>query len=292
MKISWDDMQTVLAMVRGGSLAAAGVELGLSYTSVARRIHRAEQALGRPLFERRPEGYQATEEAHDIARAAARMEAEEQAVLRRLSGRAQDLQGPLSLTAPPLLIQSFLAPLLAEFTAQNPQVELTVRAANGVLDLARREADLALRISRHPQDTLVGRKLAEQQSGFFAVPEIAERAALDPQAPLDWVLYSGHEAPPAAARKSHPDIRVRARLDDMPSMIAAALAGMGALRMPVFLAHSHPGLVPLPHLPLQPYAPIWLLSHRDLLGSAKLAALKGVLEPWFRDNKHMFSSLP
>ncbi len=291
MKISWDDMQTVLALVRGGSLSEAGAELGLTYTTVARRIRRAEEALGRPLFERRPEGYHPTEDALEIAEAAGRMEAEEQAALRRLSGKAQDLSGPLTLTAPPLLIQTLLAPLLAEFTARNPQVELTVLASNGVLDLSRREADLALRISRQPQDTLVGRKLVDQMSGVFAVPEIAHAAAKDPQTPLDWVLYAGHEAPPLAARKVHSDIRVRARLDDMPSMIAAALAGMGALRMPVFLSRAFPGLVPLPHLAAQTYAPIWLLSHRDLQGSAKVAAMKSVLEPWFRQNSAVFTSL-
>jgi hypothetical protein len=51
-------------------------------------------------------------------------------------------------------------------------------------------------------------------------------------------------------------------------------------------------LVPLPQLPVQPYAPIWLLSHRDLQGSAKVTALKGILEPWFRDNRTLFSCLP
>lgn len=291
MAVSWDDMQTVLALVRGGNLAAAGNRLGLSYTSVARRIQRAEAALGRPLFERRPEGYRATAEAEEIAAAAARMEAEEQAVMRRLAGQEQDLSGPLTLTAPPLLIQFHLAPVLARFTSQHPAVALTVKASNGVLDLARREADLALRISRHPQDSLVGRRLTGQNSGFFACPEIADEAARRPEAPLDWVLYSGHAAPPAAAQAVHPDIRVRARFDDMSSMIAAAEAGMGALRMPVFLARKLPQLMPLRHLPLQPYAPVWLLSHRDLQGSAKVQALKAVLEPWFRQNRLLFSSL-
>ena len=292
VKINWDDMQTVLALVRRGTLAEAGAELGLTYTTVARRIRRAEEALGRPLFERRPEGYHATQDALEIADAAARMEIEEHAALRRLSGRAQDLSGPLSLTAPPLLIQTLLTPLLADFTARNPLVDLSVLASNGVLDLSRREADLALRISRDPQESLVGRKLVEQMSGFFAVPDVATAAVKTPQAPLDWVLFAGHAAPPIAARKAHPDIRVRARLDDMPSMIAAAQAGMGALRMPVFLARAYPGLVPLPHIPLQPYAPIWLLSHRDLQSSAKVTAMKNVLEPWFRENRALFTSLP
>lgn len=284
-------MQTVLALVRAGSLAAAGDRLGLTYTTVARRIQRAEEALGRPLFERRPEGYHPTVEAREIAEAASQMEVAEQSVLRRLAGQDQDLSGPLNLTAPPLLVQTLLAPLLNEFTRTYPQIDLSLRAADGVLDLARREADLALRISRDPLESLIGRKMVEQRSAFFATPEIAEQAICNPGAPLDWVLYSGHKAAPAVATKTHPNLRIRIRVDDMPSMIAAARAGMGALRLPVFLGRAYPDLVPLRHLDPQPYAPIWLLSHRDLQGSAKVQAMKSVLEPWFSRNRSRFTEL-
>jgi DNA-binding transcriptional LysR family regulator len=291
MQINWDDMRTILALVRAGTLAGAAEALSVSYTTVARRVQRAEDMLGRPLFERRPEGYLASPEAEDLARAAARMEQQEQAALRQLSGRDQGLSGPLTLTAPQLLIQTHLAPFLAEFCRQNPRIALTVRATNDVLDLTRREADLALRISKSPGDSLVGVRLADQKTTCFARPETIAQAKSDPQALLDWVIYSEQEAPPKAALALYPNYRIRARFDDMTALIAAAKAGMGVVRMPVYLGRSDPELQPLPGLEPQDYAPIWVLSHQDLLQSAKVRSLKAALKRFFRTRQADFTQL-
>lgn len=291
MKVNWDDMRTVLALVRSGTLADAAKDLGLAYTTVARRVQRAEDMLGRPLFERRPEGYVPTEDAQEMAAAAGRMEAEEHNLLRRMAGREETLEGPLTLTAPQLLIQEVLAPLLAEFVTLHPGVQLAVKASNSLLDLTRREADIAIRISRTPGDSLVGQRLTEQSSGYFAVPEIARAAQEDPAAPLGLILYDQLPDPPEALRKVHPNIEVRARFDDMTALTSAARAGMGALRMPLFLGRSAPGLVPLPHVPLQPYAPVWMLTHRDLQHAPRVNALKDMIYPWFRANRPWFTRL-
>lgn len=282
MQMNWDDMRTVLALVRGGTLAAAGEALGLSYTTVARRVQRAEAALGRPLFERRPEGYLATRDALDLAEAAARMEAEELRILRDLSGRDDSLSGPLVLTAPQLLIQSHLAPFLAEFCNTHPDVELTVRATNDVLDLTRREADLAIRISASPGDNLVGLRLAEQKTACVGRRDLVDRAAHDPDAVVDWVLYTAHQTPPKAALARYPNYRVRARFDDMTALIAAAKAGMGVVRMPVYLGRQDPDLLPLPQIDPQDYAPIWVLSHADLQQAAKVRHFKAALKAYFQ----------
>jgi DNA-binding transcriptional LysR family regulator len=291
MQINWDDMRTILALVRAGTLAGAAKALSVSYTTVARRVQRAEEMLGRPLFERRPEGYLPSSEAKELARAAMGMEQQEQAALRRLSGREQDLSGPLTLTAPQLLIQSHLASFLAGFCRDNPEIELTVRATNELLDLTRREADLAIRISKTPGDTLVGLHLADQKTCCFGLPDIVAQAKADPQAELDWVIYSGHDAPPKAALARYPRHRIRARFDDMTALIAAARAGLGAVRMPVYLGRSDPDLQPLPGLEPQDYAPIWVLSHPDLLQSAKVRALKAALKRFFRARQTDFTQL-
>ncbi|MEP2716920.1 LysR family transcriptional regulator [Pseudophaeobacter sp.] len=290
-QINWDDMRTILALVRAGTLAGAAETLSVSYTTVARRVARAEEMLGRPLFERRPEGYLASAEAEDLARAAAQMEQVEQAALRQISGRDQGVSGPLTLTAPQLLIQTHLAPFLAGFCRDNPEVELTVRASNELLDLTRREADLAIRISKSPGDTLVGLHLADQKTTCVALPELVARAKADPQAELDWVLYSGHAAPPKAALARFPNYHIRGRFDDMTSLIAAAKAGMGAVRMPVYLGRSDPDLHPLPGLEPQPYAPIWVLSHPDLQQSIKVRRFKTALKQFFRSREEEFTRL-
>ncbi|AUQ99940.1 LysR family transcriptional regulator [Phaeobacter inhibens] len=290
MQINWDDMRTILALVRAGSLAGAAQALSVSYTTVARRVQRAEDMVGRPLFERRPDGYLATTEAEELAAAARRMEQAEQSALRNLSGADQSLAGELVLTAPQLLIQSHLAPFLAEFCATHPEIALTVRATNNVLDLTRREADLAIRISKTPGDTLVGLHLADQKTACVARPDLLAQAVADPEAPLDWVIYSGYDAPPKAALQRYPNYRIRARFDDMTSLIAAAKAGMGAVRMPVYLGRSDPDLEPLPGIAPQDYAPIWVLSHQDLLQSAKVRHFKRGLKRFFRSREREFTS--
>ena len=291
MKINWDDMRTVLALVRAGTLAGAAEDLGLAYTTIARRVQRAEEMLGRPLFERHPDGYVPTRDAREMAGAAERMEAEEHSLLRRISGRDDSLQGALTLTAPQLLIQEVLAPLLSEFVQWHSEVQLTVRASNDVLDLTRREADLAIRISRSPGDSLVGQRLTDQHSAFFAAPDIARKAQDRPSDPLDIILYDQHKEIPQALREIHPDIRIKARFNDMTALASAAKAGMGVLRMPLFLGRSTQGLIPLSHVPLQPYAPVWMLTHRDLRQAARVSAMKAMIEPWFRSNRRLFTQL-
>lgn len=291
MQVNWDDMRTVLALVRAGTLAGAAEALGVTYTTVARRVHRAEDMLGQVLFERHPEGYLATAEAHSMAAAAEQMEQQEHQLLRQLAGQDQSLSGPFTLTAPQLLIQAHLGPLLVEFSHQYPEIDLTVKASNDLLNLNRREADLAIRISGDPGDTLVGRRLTLQRSACFAAPKVAERAAADPKAVLDWIQYSEHVSVPKAALAQYPNARVRGRFDDMVAMVAAARSGMGALRMPVFLGRATAGLVPLSQVATTSYAPIWMLSHRDLQHARKVAAFKDLLVPWFKQHADLFTSL-
>ncbi|SCZ69090.1 transcriptional regulator, LysR family [Epibacterium ulvae] len=286
--LNWEDIRSILAVVQLGSLSKAGMHLGVNYTTVSRRIQRAEDALGHPLFERHPEGYVPLPEAHEIAHTAERMEHEEFSLMRRLAGKQSALSGSLTFTAPQLLIQSHLAPVLAEFTSRYPEIDLKVKASYDILDLSRREADLALRISHEPQGHLIGRRLCDQRSAFFGTPEISQAAAFDHKAQVEWLLFIHQDTVPEIVQTVHPNVRIRARLDDMGSLMAAAQAGMGVLRMPLFLEAACAGLVRLPHLPLTPYAPVWLLNHEDLQQSPKVNALKEMLVAWFRQNSHVF----
>lgn len=288
MNIDWDDMRTVLAVVRGGSLAAAGTALGVNYTTVARRIQRLEAAIGENLFERLKGGYRPTETALLIAEHADKMEMQQHALLRRLRGRDQTLQGDLVITAPQLLIGPYLAPVMTQFSAQHGDVDLKIRATNDLLDLTRREADLAIRISRNPGDTLMGLRLCTQDVASFASPEVADRIADKPKARIDWIVYEQTPAVPKAALENYPNARVAMRFDDMVAMVGAARAGLGVVRMPMFLGRATPGLVQVPVLPPQAYADIWMVGHPDVWRSAKVAALRNMLVPHFRARKADF----
>jgi len=288
MSIAWDDLRTVLMVVQHQSLAGAGDALGINYTTVARRIRRAEQKLNQPLFERLPDGYRATQTALLIAEHAAKMENAEQALMRTLQGSETLLSGALTITAPQLLIANFLAPVIDQFVKTYPKVDLRILATNDLLDLARREADLAIRISRNPGDTLTGLRLLNQHTASFCSPDIAARIAENPSAMIDWIVYDTYPDVPKGITADFPNNRVRLRFDDMVAMVGAAQAGLGVVRMPMFLGRTSAGLVQVPVLPPQPYADIWVVGHPDVWPSKKLSAFRDILIAYCKAHRDQF----
>lgn len=290
MKLSWDDLHTILMVVRLGTLAAAANALDLNYTSVARRLKRAETALGQRLFERTPEGYLPTDAGRLIAAEAEQMEDAAHGMLRKLQGAETEIAGDLTITAPQLLIAHFLAPALDEFTRAYPQVNLRILATNDLLDLSRRQADLAIRISHTPGDTLTGLRLSQQHSASFATPEIANALAADPMQPVNWLLHDSQASWPKHVSPRFPNHRIHMRFDDMVAMAGAAMAGLGVVRMPMFLGRASPGLVQVPVLAPQAYADIWVVGHPDVWPAPNLQAFRNVLVRYFRANKSCFTA--
>jgi len=262
--IDWSDLRFVLETVRQGGLSGAARVLGVNHATVSRRINAAETAAGALLFDRLPGGYRPTQAGLEAARAAEAMEEASANLSLAIGSRDQALEGPLSFTAPQLLIERMLAPLLPEFIAQHPDIELTILAANEALNLARREADVAIRISRSPAPTLHGSQVAEQRSAIYVSHEYAATLATDPHRPLDWIRFAHWTNVPYEVRVAWPDIREALVLDDMSAAVATVRAGIGATRMPCFLGDPDPELIRLPGLATFDYPGIWVLTHRDL----------------------------
>ena len=288
MKISWDDIQTVLMLVRFGSLAGAGQALDINYTTVSRRIRRAEDRLGTPLFERLQDGYRPTQAAILLAEHASKMEQVEHNLIRQLQGTSSELSGVLTVTAPQLLIANFLSPVLEQFSETYPAIELRILATNEFLDLTRLQADLAIRISNTPGDTLTGIRLLSQQSASFANQDVANRIESDPNSKIDWIIHDAHPDIPTGVDTGFPNQKVRFRFDDMVAMIGAARAGLGVVRLPLFLGRTTTGLVQVPVLPPQPYADVWVVGHPDVWPSNKLDAFRKVLIAHCKSNHHLF----
>ncbi|KPA20041.1 HTH-type transcriptional regulator DmlR [Shimia sp. SK013] len=288
MTTDWDDLRTVLHVVRGGSLAAAGAILGVNYTTVARRVARAEAALDLILFERLADGYRPTEAGLRVAEHASGMEERELDMMRQLQGRDQRLSGRLVLTAPQLMIGPFIAPVIERFVAAHPMVDVILKANNELADLTRREADLAVRISSSPGDTLMGLRMAAQETASFAAPIWAERMATGPEAQVDWIIYEQYAQVAKEAQARFPNSRVVLTCNDMAAMIGAAVAGLGVVRMPMFLGRHTPGLVQVPALEPQSYMDIWLVGHPDVWPSAKVKTFRDMLVPEFKTRRGEF----
>ncbi|UWQ16370.1 LysR family transcriptional regulator [Jannaschia sp. M317] len=291
MAADWNTLKLILDLERGGSLAAAARATGASAATLSRQLARAEAQVGRRLFDRVPEGLRITDDGAMMARHADRMEAEALALDRRLAGRVDGLQGPLTLTLPPLLASVALAEDIRGFARRHPGIALRLLGDNTPLDLHRREADVALRVSRTPPESLWGRKLVEQNAGFFASPGFLQNHAdgLRGEAPLPVLRFTAWARTwPAGLTEVFPSAEVAMTCDDMPVAIALAQAGVGVLRASCSVGAEAAGLVPVPGTPRVPYAPIWLLTHPDLRRSAPVAALMAQLTAFFEARKPMF----
>ncbi len=253
----------------------------------ARRITAAEAALGARLFDRLASGYVPTEAGLDAVRAAEEIERSGSALSRRVAARDTQVRGPLTVTAPQLLIERVLAPVLKDFATDHPGVELQLLATNDVLNLAQREADVALRISASPAPALVGRRVAEQRAAIYATPEVV---AADPggENPLDWIRFSHWPGPPESIRALRPNLTVRLSVDDMMAAIGAARAGIGATRMACFLGDTDPALIRVPDLPDFAYDPVWVLTHPDLRDVPRIRAFADFIAARLRGMRPLF----
>lgn len=270
--LDWNDLRYVLETVRHGGLSGAARALKVNHATVSRRIMAAEQAMGARLFDRSPSGYRPTDAGHEAARVAERMETAGHELSRSLSARDQQLSGALTITAPQLLVERVLAPILKDFKTQYPAIELKIIAVNRELNLAAQEADVAFRISDTPGDSLVGRRVTEQSAAVYVGREQAERLRADPALPLDWIRFAHWPGPPIALKQAWPVRRVTLTVDDMYAALAAVRANIGATRMPCFVGDQEPGMVRLEHVPLLPYRPLWVLTHADLRATRKITA--------------------
>ncbi len=254
----------MLETVRHGGLSGAARALGVNHATVARRIQAAEKACGAVLFDRLPGGYAPTPAGLEAAKAAETMEGASAGLDLSIAARDQRLSGPLSLTAPQLIVERILAPVLAEFCTAHPEIELALFASNETLNLSQRQADVAIRISDTPVETLIGTRVSGQRAAVYVSRDYGERLDRDPRPRLDWIRFSHWPGVPADLGQSWPERRIALVVDDMTAAISAVRAGIGATRMPCFLGETDPLLVRLPGVPLFAYPSIWVLTHRDL----------------------------
>ena len=275
--LDWNDLRTVLAVARAGSLAGAARTLDLRHSTVFRRIEQAEARLGARLFERSRSGWTPNPQGEAVARAATEMESAALGAERAISGADARLEGTIRIATSELLAGHLLLPLLRPFLAQHPGIEIECDVSNRNVDLTRREADLALRATPQPPDTLVGRHVASMRYAVYASKDVLGRRQGAPVLQqLPWVGFDERIAHFQIAkwfRDALPEVRPRLRLDSMSALMKAAAAGLGAVLLPTFAAAQEPALVRVTAEIVGPEMGLWLLSHPELRGNARVRAL-------------------
>lgn len=275
--LDWNDLRTVLAVARAGSLNGAARELALRHSTVFRRIEEAEARIGARLFDRSRTGWRANLQGEAVAAAAAEMEAAALAAERAISGADARMEGVIRLATSEMLAGYLLPSLLQRFLAGHPGIEIEADVSNRAVDLTRREADLALRATDRPPESMVGRQVAELRYAIYAARALLPRRGGQPVLQdLPWIGFDDRIAYTGIAQwfsQALPQVRPRMKSDSLPAMLMAAAAGLGAVALPMFAAAQEPRLLRItPPIEGQSMG-LWLLHHPDVRGNARVRLL-------------------
>ena len=156
---NWSLIPSFLAALEQGSLTGAARQTGISQPTLGRHIAELEQQLNVVLFERTGRGLQATPQAMALAEAAQTMHAGAASFSRLATGSTTGLQGVVRITASQPVACFLLPPLLAAMRQTLPEVTVALVVSNNVSNLLRREADIALRMVRPDQNSLIAKRI-------------------------------------------------------------------------------------------------------------------------------------
>ncbi|GAA4773956.1 LysR family transcriptional regulator [Novosphingobium ginsenosidimutans] len=278
--MDWSDLQVFLAIARAGQMGRAGAALGVDPTTTSRRLRRLEAALGETLFEQTREGQVLTEAGERLL---AKVEAMAQAATAiREGGPASAsglLSGTLRISASEGFGSWFLAAHVPDFVRAHPALTLDLVANSGFLSLSKREADIAVMLSRPKAGPVIARKLSDYSLRLYAGQAYLDHAGA-PHSPAD--LLKGHSLVGYIPDLLYaPELRY---LDELQTGLAPALrsssinaqhhliaAGAGIGVLPCFMGDADPALVPV--LPERRITrSFWLVTHKDTHQLARVRA--------------------
>lgn len=265
------DLTMVAMLAETRTFSEAGRRLGVAHTTIARRVRELENYYSAKLFERSEDGVTPTVEGERLVAAARRIAADLAAVERDIAGRDKQLTGHIRLTTVDVLAWHFMD-VFAGFRRSHPGIELSLDIGTGVRSLSRREAEMALRLSNRPDDTLYGRRIG--QFGFVPVVS-AELLTGGDAKDLPWIEFGERDcaAPASKWMKAHvaPE-RIGASVPTPLVMLRAVEAGMGAGLLPRELVRGREDLCVLDEEPAFEMG-IWLLAPPELRRLARIRAV-------------------
>jgi DNA-binding transcriptional LysR family regulator len=284
----WDDVRFYLAVARTGSLSAAARALGVDHVTVGRRIALLEKRLGVTLLNRTPDGFATTSAGEAILRQCTVMEIAALDLERIAAGRDSLVTGSVRVTTTEALAYQLIAPAIAPLRQAHPELRVDLVVGVRSLDIARRDADIAVRFARPSASELVGRKLGEVGFSLYASQPYLARAGIPKRGEglggYDLITFTG--APPATSPffmgESLDGARIALRCDNPLIQLKAAANEVGIAELMCFLGDSSPGLVRVWPNEAPARRSAWLIVHQDMRRSARIRAVSAAIAEAFR----------
>lgn len=277
---NWDDLKYLHALARHGSTLAAARALDVSATTVQRRLLELEARIGQPLVRREPGGYRLTDYARELLPMAERVAEAVRELEQHVCSRRNDVVGVIRVTCPEPLAQRIArSQLLERFQAKHPGLRVEWVMSDRYIDLAKGEADVALRSGDTDDGELVGRKVGDSFWGVYASrdyvdvhgrPLSLEELRHHPLVGFDDSLPRHRVS--QWLQQIAPGVALAARNNSVLGMLYSVKAGVGIAPLPMPLGDGDAELVRL-FGPVPELTRIWrLLTRAELRHTPRIAA--------------------
>ena len=293
VQISWDGLKIMRAVASGGSVRAAAELLNLHHSTIIRRVEQLERELGTLVFARTPRGLELTLEGTMVLEHAERIQLEMDNLELTVQGSDQKFAGKVRITMPDILAVGFVMQDFAKFTGQYPDIELVFIPSHVTLDIAAREADIAIRVTSNPPEDLIGKQVGSFTLGVYVHEDYLKHhdPVSNPEAChwIGWGDPTGHNG--STKQQLFPKVPMRTSCDSVLLQLSAVKSGVGMALLPCGIADREAGLVRISDELDQPDFEIWILTHPDLRFTARIKVLMDFLSDSFSRNAHMLRGL-
>src|SRR5271166_4292129 len=273
--LSWDEFRLVKAIADSRSLTGAAEALGLNHSTVFRRLAALESAVGSHLFELSRSGYEPTAAGDEMIALATVMADSIIEFERRIAGRDFKPAGCLRVTTNELIAHHFLPAIMPQFRAQYPEMVLELILCDQILSLSRRDADVAIRLTNDPLETLVGRRVCAVRWSLYRGRTLMASLGSERAESLPFVGYCENFEPPSIRRWIETHVRpgrIAAKVNSVHHAFRLAVHNFAVALLPCFIGDASADLMridePLPELDVG----LWVLTHSDLRRSARVRA--------------------
>lgn len=266
----WNDLKHFLIIARVGKLTTAARRLNVDHTTVSRRIAALEADLRATLFERSPQGYKLTQAGERLLAHAETIETAAQQVSSDIGEADLDPTGSIRIGAPDGFGSIFLAPRLWTLCRRHPGLDIDLVAMPRQFSLSKREADMAIVLTRPAAGRLKTRRLTDYLLGLFASPDyLSRRAPIHRPSDLkghrligyieDMIFTPELDYLPLIEK----DLKANFASTNLIAQLNATRAGAGICVLPYFITAGTPDLVPVLPDAVRMVRTFWLITHAD-----------------------------
>lgn len=281
MHWNWDNFRYFLALADRQTLIAAATELGVSHTTVLRRIKAFESQIGTQLFTHSPEGYRLTEKGLALRAQVNTLKESVDSIARTVAGSDNEIGGKIKITTPDTIGYELMPSILSGLTTKYPALQVELLIQNRLTDLTRLEAEIAIRGGSNPPENLIGKKLGRLRfctcasTAYLKINPMKSFPSDLDQHRLIVLTSNFHNANfQKWLMQQLPANQPTIVVDGLMSAFNLCCAGVGIAVLPRYLLRNEPSLVSIECSNPIPDNELWVLSHKDLRNSATVKAVK------------------